>query len=134
MSKWRKPLKNKKRFDARYFSDERKESLDEILDTKVRLKRKREAEDLMAHLNYEKAQEFHNFSFDNWLAESEEPSTPDEKDEKAYDHQDQDITEDAEVVGEARCEGESDDLSESSEELEEATEVVEESEDTVEEG
>ena len=66
MSKWRKPLKNKKRFDARYFLDERDEdALNEVLDPKIRLKRKRDAEDLMAHMSYEKSKQAHNFSFDS---------------------------------------------------------------------
>ena len=73
MSKWRKPLKNKKRFDARYFLDERDENaLNEVLDPKIRLKRKRDAEDLMAHMSYEKSKQAHNFSFDSWLTESEQ--------------------------------------------------------------
>jgi hypothetical protein len=95
MSKWRKPLKNKKRFDARYFMKERSESaINEVLDQKVRLKRKREAEDLMAHLNYEKTKDFHSFSFDSWLNESEDVSVT----EEAYDHQEKDDSLDEEEI------------------------------------
>jgi hypothetical protein len=116
MSKWRKPLKNKKRFDARYFLDERDEdALNEVLDPKVRLKRKRDAEDIMAYMSYEKSKQAHNYSFDSWLADSELSAVTEEKENKAYDHKDKDINEE-EIVDEAHCTSKRDD----EEELEEA--------------
>ena len=99
MSKWRKPLKNKKRFDARYFMDERDENaLNEILDQKVRLKRKREAEDLMAHMSYERSKQAHNFSFDSWLNEAEQSSNSEEITEEI---EEEIVSE--EVVDESNC-------------------------------
>ena len=99
MSKWRKPLKNKKRFDARYFMDERDENaLNEILDQKVRLKRKREAEDLMAHMSYERSKQAHNFSFDSWLNEAEQSSNSEEITEEI---EEEIVSE--EVVDESHC-------------------------------
>ena len=53
MAKWRKPLKNKKRFDARYFLSERKE-IEESTENSVQ---------------QEKITDFRNFSFDSWLSE-----------------------------------------------------------------
>ena len=57
MSKWRKALKNKKRFDARYFLSERVEN-QEVLENSV------QQEELKRN--------FHDFSFDSWLTEAEE--------------------------------------------------------------
>jgi len=55
MSKWRKPLKNQRRFDARYFLNERMESegAEENSVQQEKLKK-----------------DFSDFSFDSWLAEA----------------------------------------------------------------
>ena len=55
MSKWRKPLKNQRRFDARYFLNERMESegAEENSVQQEKLKK-----------------DFNDFSFDSWLAEA----------------------------------------------------------------
>ena len=57
MSKWRKALKNKKKFDARYFLNERVEN-QEVVENSV------QQEELKRN--------FHDFSFDSWLTEAEE--------------------------------------------------------------
>jgi len=57
MSKWRKALKNNKRFDARYFLNERNEN-GEVLENSVQQE--------------EVKRNFHDFSFDSWLTEAEE--------------------------------------------------------------
>lgn len=57
MSKWRKPLKSHRRFDARYFLNERVEN--EGID-----QNSAHQEDVKFNFN--------DFSFDNWLNESEE--------------------------------------------------------------
>ena len=57
MSKWRKALKNNKRFDARYFLNERIEN-QEVVENSVQQE--------------EVKRNFNNFSFDSWLAEAEE--------------------------------------------------------------
>jgi len=53
MSKWRKPLKNKKRFDARYFLNERMENQEEVMENSVQQEKLKK--------------NFHDFSFDSWL-------------------------------------------------------------------
>ena len=55
MSKWRKPLKNQRRFDARYFLNERMESegAEENSVQQEKLKK-----------------DFNDFSFDSWFAEA----------------------------------------------------------------
>ena len=106
MSKWSKPLKNKKRFDARYFLSERSEVLNEFLDPRIRLKRKRDAEDLAAHMSYEKSKQAHNFSFDDWLAEAEEA---------------EETIEEVQDLEEAHCNSKRDDEKLEEEELEEAS-------------
>jgi hypothetical protein len=58
MSKWRKALKNKRRFDARYFLNERVE-VQETVENSVQQE--------------EVKRNFHDFSFDSWLTEAEEP-------------------------------------------------------------
>jgi len=60
MSKWRKALKNKRRFDARYF-------LDETLEREVIAEEPAKEE--------EEKNDFHDFSFDSWLAENTETSS-----------------------------------------------------------
>lgn len=65
MSKWRKALKNNRRFDARYFLNERVEGQDVVENSVQQEKVKRN---------------FHDFSFDSWL-------------EEAVDHEDQDLEE-----------------------------------------
>ena len=57
MSKWRKALKNKKRFDARYFLNERVEN-QEVVENSV------QQEQVKTNFN--------DFSFDSWLTEAEE--------------------------------------------------------------
>jgi hypothetical protein len=54
MSKWRKALKNKRRFDARYFLGEREEGKQETVENSRQ---------------QEKLNDFRNFSFDSWLTE-----------------------------------------------------------------
>jgi len=57
MSKWRKALKNKRRFDARYFLNERVEN-QEVVESSVQQE--------------EVKRNFNDFSFDSWLTEAEE--------------------------------------------------------------
>jgi hypothetical protein len=57
MSKWRKALKNKRRFDARYFLNERVEG-QEVVENSVQ--------------QGEVKRNFHDFSFNSWLTEAEE--------------------------------------------------------------
>ncbi len=57
MSKWRKALKNNRRFDARYFLNERVES-EEVVENSVQQE--------------EVKRNFNDFSFDSWLTETEE--------------------------------------------------------------
>ena len=57
MSKWRKALKNSRRFDARYFLNERVEN-QEVVENSVQQE--------------EIKRNFHDFSFDSWLTEAEE--------------------------------------------------------------
>jgi len=66
MSKWRKALKNKRRFDARYFLNERLEGQEEVIENSVQQQKVK--------------RNFHDFSFDSWL-------------EEAVDHQDQHVEE-----------------------------------------
>ena len=61
MSKWRKPLKNKKRFDARYFLSERVENQEAAVENSV------QQEELKKN--------FHDFSFDDWIAEGHDGAT-----------------------------------------------------------
>lgn len=65
MSKWRKALKNKRRFDARYFLNEKVEGQEVIENSAQQEKLKKD---------------FRDFSFDSWL-------------EEAVDHEDQDLEE-----------------------------------------
>ena len=60
MSKWRKALKNKRRFDARYFLSETNEK---EVNTEEPIQEEEEKND------------FHDFSFDSWLAENTETSS-----------------------------------------------------------
>jgi hypothetical protein len=57
MSKWRKALKNNRRFDARYFLNERVES-EEVVENSVQQE--------------EVKRNFNDFSFDSWLAEDQD--------------------------------------------------------------
>ena len=57
MSKWRKALKNKRRFDARYFLGEREEGKQETVENSRQ---------------QEKLNDFRNFSFDSWLTEEQD--------------------------------------------------------------
>jgi len=57
MSKWRKALKNNRRFDARYFLNEKVEN-QEVVENSVQQE--------------EVKRSFNDFSFDSWLAEAEE--------------------------------------------------------------
>ena len=57
MSKWRKALKNNRRFDARYFLNERVEN-QEVVENSVQQE--------------EVKRNFNDFSFDSWLTEAEE--------------------------------------------------------------
>ncbi len=57
MSKWRKALKNKRKFDARYFLNERVEN-QEVVENSVQQE--------------EVKRSFNDFSFDSWLTEAEE--------------------------------------------------------------
>ena len=66
MSKWRKALKNKRRFDARYFLNERIEGQEEVIENSVQQEKVK--------------RNFHDFSFDSWL-------------EEAVDHQDKNVDE-----------------------------------------
>ena len=59
MSKWKKPLKNKRRFDARYFLSERLEKQEEIVENSVQQEKLKK--------------NFHDFSFDSWLTEESKP-------------------------------------------------------------
>ena len=59
MSKWRKPLKNKKRFDARYFLNER------VANQETAVENSAQQEELKKN--------FHDFSFDSWLTEESKP-------------------------------------------------------------
>lgn len=61
MSKWRKPLKNQRRFDARYFLNERVES-GEVVENSVQ--------------QDELKKNFHDFSFNSWLDEGADKRTP----------------------------------------------------------
>lgn len=80
MSKWRKPLKNQKRFDARYFLNERVENQEEVMENSVQQEKLKK--------------NFHDFSFDSWLDEGADKGTPEwskptedtEKDPIDYDH------------------------------------------------
>ena len=56
MSKWRKALKNKRRFDARYFLNERVEGQEETIENSVQQQKVK--------------RNFHDFSFDSWLEEA----------------------------------------------------------------
>jgi len=56
MPDWRKPLKNKKRFDARYFLSERREN-QEVVENSVQQEQLKK--------------DFHDFSFDSWLVQEE---------------------------------------------------------------
>ena len=57
MSKWRKALKNNRKFDARYFLNERVEN-QEVVENSVQ--------------QAEVKRNFNDFSFDSWLTEAEE--------------------------------------------------------------
>lgn len=57
MSKWRKALKNNRRFDARYFLNERVEN-EEVVENSV------QQEELKKNFN--------DFSFDSWLTEDQD--------------------------------------------------------------
>jgi hypothetical protein len=57
MSKWRKALKNKRRFDARYFLNERVDGQETVENSVQQEEVKRN---------------FHDFSFNSWLTEAEE--------------------------------------------------------------
>ena len=57
MSKWRKALKNKRRFDARYFLNERVEGQEEVIENSVQQEKVK--------------RNFHDFSFDSWLTEDQ---------------------------------------------------------------
>tara|TARA_Y100001938_G_C8096076_1_gene438222 strand:- start:1260 stop:1943 length:684 start_codon:yes stop_codon:yes gene_type:complete len=58
MSKWRKALKNKRRFDARYFLNERVEGQEEVIENSVQQQKVK--------------RNFHDFSFDSWLNEDQD--------------------------------------------------------------
>jgi len=58
MSKWRKALKNKRRFDARYFLNERVEGQQEDIENSVQQEKLK--------------RNFHDFSFDSWLTEDQD--------------------------------------------------------------
>ena len=58
MSKWRKALKNKRRFDARYFLNERLEGQEEVIENSVQQEKVK--------------RNFHDFSFDSWLTEDQD--------------------------------------------------------------
>ena len=58
MSKWRKALKNKRRFDARYFLNERVEGQEEVIENSVQQEKVK--------------RNFHDFSFDSWLTEDQD--------------------------------------------------------------
>ena len=58
MSKWRKALKNKRRFDARYFLGERNEGQEEVIENSVQQEKVK--------------RNFHDFSFDSWLTEDQD--------------------------------------------------------------
>tara|TARA_B100000963_G_scaffold225252_2_gene196426 strand:- start:701 stop:1423 length:723 start_codon:yes stop_codon:yes gene_type:complete len=58
MSKWRKALKNKRRFDARYFLGERREGQEEVIENSVQQEKLK--------------RNFHDFSFDSWLNEDQD--------------------------------------------------------------
>ena len=66
MSKWRKALKNKRRFDARYFLNERVEN-QEVVENSVQQE--------------EVKRNFNDFSFDSWLTEAEEAIDEEELEE-----------------------------------------------------
>ena len=55
MSKWRKPLKNTRRIDARYFLNETTNKKEEVVENSL------QQEKLKTN--------FHDFSFDSWLTE-----------------------------------------------------------------
>jgi hypothetical protein len=67
MSKWRKPLKSHRRFDARYFLNERVEN---------------EGIDQDSARQEDVKFNFNDFSFDSWLNESEEPLLVTEEEEE----------------------------------------------------
>lgn len=87
MSKWRKPLKNKRRFDARYFLNETIEGREDVVENSVQQEKLK--------------RDFHDFSFDSWSTESvvnegadegtpgwSKPTKDDESDPIDYDHDD----------------------------------------------
>jgi hypothetical protein len=96
MSKWRKPLKNKRRYDPRYFSSEREEGKEAIVENSV------QQEQLKKN--------FHDFSFDSWLGEGADKGTPSwskakkstENNPIDYDHDDEDEKIGGEVVEEEK--------------------------------
>ncbi len=74
MSKWRKALKNKRRFDARYFLNERVEGQEEVIENSVQQQKVKK--------------DFSDFSFDSWINEEKgKYDDGDGKDEKC-DHVD----------------------------------------------
>jgi len=75
MSKWRKPLKNHRRFDARYFLNERVEN--EGID-----QNSARQEDVKFNFN--------DFSFDSWLNESEKPKASTEEEEEEEEEEEYD--------------------------------------------
>ncbi len=91
MSKWRKPLKNKKRFDARYFLNERVNVQEEVVENSV------QQEELKKN--------FHDFSFNNWLDEGADKGTPSWDNDGKIDYEgdvsDEDVFEEGEetVIG-----------------------------------
>jgi len=89
MSKWRKPLKNKRRFDARYFLNERVNVQEEVVENSV------QQEELKKN--------FHDFSFNNWLDEGADKGTPSWDNDGKIDYEgdvsDEDVFEEGEEEG-----------------------------------
>ena len=90
MSKWRKALKNKRRFDARYFLNERVEG-QEVVENSVQQEKLKK--------------NFHDFSFNNWLDEGADKGTPSWDNDGKIDYEgdvsDEDVFEEGEetVIG-----------------------------------
>ena len=91
MSKWRKPLKNRRRIDARYFLNETVEEPEVVENSSQQEKLKNN---------------FHDFSFDGWVTEGADKGTPEwskptkdtEADPIDYDHGEEDEKIGGEVV------------------------------------
>lgn len=122
MSKWRKPLKNKRRFDARYFLNETVENQQEVVENSAQQEKLK--------------RNFHDFSFDSWLTEEvvdegADKGTPSWKNDGKIDYEgdasDEDVFEEGEeedrpttIIGDEEGKPKYGEPLEESEEIEEA--------------